>query len=191
MPTIGTMGIRLSHIRISGELPRVPYMTSQAYRDASWSPAGYRLRWSALTGTGEKIDHTGDDLWYDIGASFGPASGAGAAEGIYPIAPIHSFCASVELKSAVGQPVACAIVDDILYTSGDGPAVIAFDQVSETDWTEVHAIGRAVYPYDVDECHILIKALAGGDTVSIRKILVYAWDAALLPVQGGGSWPVT
>lgn len=189
-PTIGTMGIRLSHIRISGELPRVPYMMSQAYQEASWNPANYRLRWAALTGTGDKIEHTGDTDWYDIGAAFGPASGAGAAEGIYPAAPVHTFSASVELKSTIGQPVACAIVDDILYTSGDMPAV-QFDQVSATDWTEVHAVGKAVYPYEIDECHVLIQALAGGDTVSVRKILIYAWDAALLPVAGGGSWPVS
>jgi len=171
MPPLGTMGIRLSRIRLDGVLPITAYRIATAYKQGE-ELQFERKTWDPVSTT---------DLVYDILNSV-----AVAPEGdTYINAPVHSVSVTFTLKTSnAGNPAKARLIDQ------DGTALNG-EEVSTTDTVgeEFTLIGSGLWPHLVDEHDAALGVIGtGGATATVTITRLKAWDAAMLPTGGASGW---
>lgn len=171
MPSMGTMGIRLSRIRLDGALPITAYRIATAYVQ------GEELQFERKTWDAFNTTATDYDLLNAV-----PIAPEGEA---YLRAPVHSVGIVFTLKTSnAGQAAYARLVDE-------AGAAINDEEVSTTDTVgeEFTLVGSGLWPHLVDghEAALSIHG-TGGATATVTISRLKAWDAAMLPTGGASGW---
>jgi len=168
---MGTMGIRLSRIRIDGVLPITAYRMATAYGQGE-SLQFERKTWDPFNTT---------DLTYNILNSCAVAPEGDA----YLKAPVHSVGVTFTLKTSnAANPAKARLIDQDNNPIND-EEIETIDTVGE-DFT---LIGSGLWPHLVDgrECALGIIG-TGGATATCTIARLKAWDGAVLPTGAASGW---
>jgi len=171
MPSMGTMGIRLSRIRLDGVLPITAYRLATAYNQGE-ELQFERKTWDPFNTT---------DLVYDILNSVAVAPEGDA----YIQAPVHSASVTFTLKTSNAANAAKARLIDESGAPIDDNEVETLDTVGE----EFTLTGCGLWPHLVNGHKAALGIIGtGGATATVTISRLKAWDAAMLPTGASTGW---
>ena len=188
MPTIGTMGIRLSRIRLEGTLPTTPLLMAVAYNPNTFldgvAPAGADKRQDYSPA---EFTHTGDTDWHTIPEIEIPIThGGDPSDAWYINGAVHSFLVTLQCKvSNAAATGTVRIYDPETTTAGKE---VEFNDTSYGGSKTVLTSPPVLPFHDAGTPVVQIKIDNLAETVSVKYVQVYAQDVAVLPTRSAGGW---